>query len=327
MTGVGDAEKEDGVDDGPLDGVPEAAAVARDRPRALHYGEFYGLKPLPEGPLLVVHGNCQAESMRVLLQGAEGAPCVSVRIPAVHELAPDEVPLLQRLLARASTVVTQPIADGYHDLPLGSAEVAAAAPGARVAVFPVFRWVGLFPWQAVYTDPDAGDPPVVPYHDLRTLLRALGRPVPDTTEDAVRAVSRWSLAELDRREQRAGAVRVHDLAEPAGVDAAHTANHPGNTVLIGAARRVEQALGWPATAADPGRVLLGGVRTPLEPVVLRALGLDAGAARDHWLVGGEPVTTDEVDSVQRAWYEAHPEVAQRLLTRAGQQLELLGAAS
>ena len=46
-----------------------------DLPRAMHYGEFYGLRPIPdsERPLLVVHGNCRAESIRLLLQDAEDA--------------------------------------------------------------------------------------------------------------------------------------------------------------------------------------------------------------------------------------------------------------
>jgi len=40
--------------------------------RRQHYAQFYGLLPLPadERPLLLVHGNCQAEALRVLLASA-----------------------------------------------------------------------------------------------------------------------------------------------------------------------------------------------------------------------------------------------------------------
>ena len=156
---------------------PDLPPVAlADLPRAMHYGEFYGLKPMPasDKPLLVVHGNCQAESIRLLLQDAEDAPCVSVRVPAVHELTADEIPFLKRLLERAAVVLTQPVSDGYHDLPLGASEVHAAAPAARLVRWPVIRYAGLLPWQVVFSHQDEGDPPVVPYHDVRTMMLALG---------------------------------------------------------------------------------------------------------------------------------------------------------
>lgn len=41
-----------------------------DPGRRAHYGEFYGLTELPDAPIFMVHGNCQAESLRVLLHGA-----------------------------------------------------------------------------------------------------------------------------------------------------------------------------------------------------------------------------------------------------------------
>lgn len=307
------------------DGIRVARAAAADPPRARHFGGFYGLEPLPEGPLLVVHGNCQAESLRLLLQQAEGAPCVSVRMPAVHELAADEVPLLQRLLARAQFVVTQPIADDYHGLPLGTSQVSAAAPHATTVVFPVFRYAGVHPWQIVHTDPEVGDPPVVPYHDARTIMAAAGQPSPETTEDGIRAVAHWSLDELSRREERAGAVPASDLVEPAGVEVTNTINHPGNPVLLGLSRRVEERLGWPVTATDPGRVLLNSVHTPVEARVLRALDLDEEGARDHWVVGGQPVDDADIVAAQRDWYAAHPHVVADLRHKAARQLELLGA--
>lgn len=313
-------------------GVAEAAAVADDPGRARHYGVFYGLDPVPtDRPLLVVHGNCQAESLRVVLQqGRQGtdAPCASVRIPPVHEIAADEVALLERLLRRARWVLTQPIADDYRDLALGSHQVARLASRATVMIYPVFRYAGLHPWQIVHNHPGVGDPPLVPYHDARTLLAAAGLPAPTTTAEGIRAVSRWSLDELTRREVASGAQPVSDLVFAAGAGAAHTVNHPGNEIIVGLARRVEAGLGWRVQAGDPGRTLLDSVHTPVEAPVRAALGLPAAGAGESdsdWVVGGTVVSAAEVRAVQLDWYEQHPSVVTHLLDRSAAQLQMLGA--
>ncbi len=303
------------------------AAARADLPRAHHYGEFYGLKPLPEGcPFLLVHGNCQAEALRLLLQDAPQAPCSSVRIPPVHELAADEVPFLGRLLRRCDVLVVQPVADGYHDLPLGTGDVVRTAENGRpthTVVFPVFRFVGVYPYQVVTGAPEL-QPPVVPYHDLRTLLRAAGRPAPPPLDaDRVEAVTRWSLGELQRREDASGTLPVHDLVRSAGVGAANTINHPGNAVLVGLARRVQVALGWPQTATDPGFELLDSVHTPLEAAVRDALQPSA-PVRAGWRVGGEDIPDETVVDEQLAWYATHPEAVTRILDRSAEQLRCLG---
>ncbi|MEO7753611.1 MAG: WcbI family polysaccharide biosynthesis putative acetyltransferase [Terracoccus sp.] len=314
--------------------LPDGAAVVGsavcDPARAWHYGEFYGLKPVPdEAPLLVVHGNCQAESLRILLQQAPDSPCASVRIPPVHELHADEVPLLQRLLRRAAAVVVQPIAGGYHDLPLGTEDVRRASPVAEVVVFPVFRYAGLLPCQVVHTDATHGDPPVVPYHDVCTLLRAAGRDedaarVSAGLGDHARAVSQWSLDELARRESASGSVVVSDLVTGAGARSTNTINHPGNPILVGLAQRVEEALGWPTTAQDPGRELLDSIHAPLDARVLAALGLDPVAATDHWRVGDRELHPEDVARDQIDWYRERPAVLEDLLGRSATQLRLLG---
>lgn len=312
--------------------LPDLPPVAlADLPRAHHYGEFYGLKPLPEDDrFLVVHGNCQAEALRLLVQDAPKAPCASVRMPPVHELTAEEVPLLQRLLLRASVVLTQPVTDGYHDLPLGMAQVAAAAPDATVVVWPVIRYAGLLPWQVVFNHPRAGDPPVVPYHDVRTMLRAAGEPEPRTGDAEFRAVSAWSLHELGERERRAGAVPVSDLVREAGPSATNTVNHPGNGVLVAMARRLQGHLGWPVTAADPGFTLLDSVHAPVDPVVLEALGLadapsDAASreAKGDWVVEGERVPAEHIATAQIAWYHQNPDVLHDVLMRSANQRRLL----
>ena len=296
----------------------------------MHYGEFYGLKPLPdsEKPLLVVHGNCQAESIRLLLQAADEAPCVSVRMPAVHELTADEIPFLHRLLEAAAVVLTQPVTDGYHELPLGAAEVQAAAPMARVVRWPVIRYAGLLPWQVVFSHEEAGDPPVVPYHDVRTVALALGEELPHPSPAAFRAVAEWSLTELHDRETRAGAVPVSRLIVDAGARATNTINHPGNPVLVSLARALQRRLIWPVTAADPGYELLDSVRAPRDPSVLDALEIDhprLDVAEEGWVVGGEAVPDAEVVEAQLAWYLRHPEVLAAVATRSAEQRRLLGA--
>ncbi|WP_404392752.1 WcbI family polysaccharide biosynthesis putative acetyltransferase [Humibacillus xanthopallidus] len=307
------------------DASSDVRAITADPARARHYGHFYGLEPLPDGdrPLLVVHGNCQAESLRQLLQDAPGAPWSSVRLPPVHELAADEVPLLQRLLARADVVLTQPIADDYHDLPLGAGQVQQTATRARTVVWPVIRYSGLHPWQIVHHHAEEGDPPLVPYHDARTVLRAAsGAPLRPAAQVAV-AVSESSIAELRRREAAAGAVPVSDLVLEAGAGAMRTINHPANPVLVGLARRAEEVLGLPATAVDPGRRLLDAVHAPVEAEVLDALGIDSSAARESWLIAGEPVPDAEVAATQLAWLQSRPHVVDDIVRRHRTQLALL----
>ncbi len=304
-----------------LDALPAAARA--DLPRAHHYGEFYGLKPLPDDgrPLLVVHGNCQAESLRLLLQNAPDAPCSSVRIPAVHEIAADEMPFLERLLRRSDVLVVQPIASGYRDLALGTDDVQATAGRTRSVVFPVFRFVGLQPYQVVT---GSSNPPVVPYHDLRTALRAAGLPpAPRLDADRVEAVTAWSLAALRQREEAAGAVPVHDLVRGTGVRAANTVNHPGNPVLVDLARRIQGALGWAETATDPGFELLDSVHSPLEQGVRDAVDPSA-PVRDDWVVDGHAVPDAHVVEEQLAWYAGHPDVVELVLGRSTDQLRCLG---
>ncbi|MEO9151253.1 MAG: WcbI family polysaccharide biosynthesis putative acetyltransferase [Lapillicoccus sp.] len=301
------------------------AGALADLPRARHYGQFYGLAPLPEdGPLLVVHGNCQAEALRVLLDGAPRSPCTSVRVPALHEIAADEMPLLARLLDRADVLLTQPVAGGYHGLPLGTADVRRAASRARTVVFPIVRFVGLHPYQVVTSAPELR-PPEVPYHDLRTVLRASGAaPAPTLDAERLEATTAWSLRALRLREEAAGAVPVHDLLRAAGTRAANTINHPGNPVLLGLARRLQRTLGWPETAEDPGRELLDSVHAPLEEQVCRLLPQGDGTVRPDWVVDGEALPDARVVAAQLAWYLDHPDVVRVVLNRASEQLRHLG---
>lgn len=289
--------------------------------RRSHYRDFYDGPTRDGRPLAVVHGNCQAEALRALLAGSHGFGWQCVRVPPVHELTSDDLGPYDRLLGAATLLVSQPVGPGYRGLPLGTAEVGARlAPGGQIVRWPVIRDAGLHPWQAIVRAADGAEPPVVPYHDLRTLT---GRtPVqPDLV-----AAATHSRAELARREQRDCDVAVSDLLPGLGAQAVHTLNHPGNALLIGLAHRVQSALDQPADAADPGRELLGGVRAPLELAVLSALGLDLEAARPYWLVGNEVVSARAVVETQRRWYATRPDVVAAGLARYADRLALLGLA-
>ena len=111
----------------------------------------------------------------------------------------------------------------------------------------------------------------------------------------------------------------------AGADAAHTVNHPGNTVLRGLAERVLARLGRPAAVRDPGRTLLDAVHAPLAADVLEALGLDAEPS-EHWVLAGRTVPDEVVRERQLQWYGEHPEVAAAGLERHAETLRLLALA-
>ncbi|WP_141494833.1 WcbI family polysaccharide biosynthesis putative acetyltransferase [Kytococcus schroeteri] len=277
-----------------------------DEGRRRHYGGFYGIEEVPDGPVGMVHGNCQAESLRVLLELADPAR-TWVRVPPVHELTAEDLPHLDRLLARTTVVVTQPVRDDYRDLPLGTAQVVArAARGAQHVMAPIVRYRGLHPQQRLVRGPGLPDPPLVPYHHTGAVARAAGLADPLPGADAVRAVAQASLAELRRRQEAAGAVPVDDLLVGAGARATNTINHPGNPVLMGLAQRVAERVGAGAVP-DPGRELLRSVFAPVTAATLDALGLE-GEPRDDWLVDGRAVPDEEVVATQAAWLRANPRV-------------------
>lgn len=297
--------------------------------RTQHYGEFYGLDDIPtDRPVAVALGNCQAEALRVLLAGAPGLR--TVRIPPVHELAAADLPHLSTLLARTQVLLSQPVRPDYRDLPLGTAQVAELLPPeAEVLRWPVIRYAGLHPYQVIVRHPAdrSLSPPVVPYHDLRTVAAALDVPreviaaAPDP--GTVQALAQASVAELARREAAQTDVAVSDVLLAAGAGAAHTINHPGNAVMSVLAQRVLAALGEPGAVADPGRDLLGGVRAPLEPAVLTGLGLP-DPPRAHWLVDGEALDDGTVRAAQEAFYRADPGWTRAALDRHGDRGRALG---
>jgi len=300
--------------------------------RTQHYGDFYGVaEPSRDSrPVLLVWGNCQAEALRILLSAVDDLPFRTVRVPAVHELTGTDVPQVRRLAEITSVLLSQPIRTGYNDMPLGTDDVAGMMPsGGRVIRWPVVRYSGLEPFSAIVRDPaDPGaDPPVVPYHDLRTLTLAAGaRPEWDVDVPAatVREAAGLSLAELRRREQAGTDIAVSDLIEELGADAMHTIDHPGNPALSALAERVLDALDAPGRIAERERALLGTTLAPRERRVLDALGLPAEAARTHWEHAGSKFSVEAVREAQLSHYAEHPDLVQAGLERYAELIDLLG---
>lgn len=293
-----------------MDDTPEQVV---DHGRREHYGQFYGLHQHdhPELPLLVVYGNCQAEATRVLLEGAAAGRWRTLRMPPVHELEAGDLPQLRAVLADTTYLVAQPVVDGYRDLPLGTQEIARQlAPGARIVRFPSVYWAALYPTQVIVRVPGLGDPPGVPYHDLRVLLAASegSRPVFGRVHpDGVRAMRDDSSAQLRQRQHRHETIDVATILEHAGAATTWVVNHPQNHVLVRQADAILACLGLTGEVTDPGRVLLGDLRTPVYPETLQALGIE-GTPRGHWSVRGEQVSEQQIADEQLRWYGEHPEV-------------------
>ncbi len=277
-----------------------------------------------ELPTLVVVGNCQAESLRLLLDGDD---VHTVRVPPLHELEPPDVASLVELLERTELFVGQPVGPDYRGLPVGTEQlVAHLPPGARTALVPPVRYAGLHPHHLLVHPPglERPDPPVVPYHDVRTVLAAAGRPADaPLTVEAVRAGAAASVAGRERREALHGSVRVSDLLARPVADSMRTINHPGNTVLEPLAARLREALGLPPRPPGVRRPLLMSIHAPLLPEVVAAHGLPDEPTAD-WTVAGERVPVAAVEAAHREWYAARPEMLATALERALPTAGLLG---
>ncbi|MDQ2851480.1 MAG: WcbI family polysaccharide biosynthesis putative acetyltransferase [Actinomycetota bacterium] len=306
----------------------DTAAQPVDQGRREHYGQFYGLHAAeqPDLPLLIVYGNCQAEATRILLDSAADQRWRTVRMPPVHELEAADLPYLRAVLADTTYLVAQPVVDGYRDLPLGTREIADLLPErAVIARFPSLRWAALFPTQVIVRVPGVGDPPVVPYHDLRVLLAAANgaRPSFDPVHpDGVRAVRDDSAAQLRARQERHGTVDAATILERAGADTGWVINHPHNYVLREVAQAILAALGLRGVVVDPGRVLLGDLRAPVYPQTLQALGIE-GTPRAQWSVRGEQVSEQDIAEEQLRWYAEHPEAVTLGLQRHAELVRVL----
>lgn len=299
--------------------------------RTLHYGEFYG-HSTPNADIdasagiAVVMGNCQAESLRIML---DGAGLHTVRVPPVHELVTADIPHLERLLERTTLLVSQPVRDDYHELPVGVRQLSNRLPtAARTVLFPVIRFAGLYPTHAIIRPPSdlSLAPPIVAYHDLRTLAEASGAdPIATVTPEMVRAIAADSIGELTRREQTFDTVRVSDLFTAPDFAQMRTLNHPGNAVFAVVADRVRARAGLVEHTVDAGRPLLDGVHAPRMAAVVDAYDLDE-QPREDWIVGGAAVPDALVREAHLEWYSEHPDAVEAGLARHRRALEILAAA-
>ena len=111
-------------------------------------------------------------------------------------------------------------------------------------------------------------------------------------------------------------------AMPTGIDM-FTINHPGNRVLVELARRIQQLLGRPADAADPGRDLLGEVVAPTPQPALAGLGLP-GVESPSWRVRGKEIPAQEIHLTQWQWYRDHPQMIDAGYRRHQAAIDLVG---
>ncbi|PPF83051.1 peptide ABC transporter ATPase [Pseudoclavibacter sp. RFBJ3] len=298
--------------------------------RLAHLAEFFAPENGPvsedDRPVGLAIGNCQAESLRLAL----GDDVRFVRTPPVHELEATDLPYLEAWLGRASFLVSQPVRDDYRGLPVGTRQLAAQLPSdARVALFPVIRFAGLYPFQAIIRPPSDTSlvPPLVPYHDLRILAEAAGvdaLPV-SASRNAVAAVAAESIAQLRTREEHHGTVTVSDLFRHPTFAQARTINHPGNPIWLETASRVRDRLGLPEVAITLDREILNSIHAPREQSVIDAWGLE-DVATESWTVEGKAIPADRIRDAHLAWYREHPDAVAAGLARHGATLEALRAA-
>ncbi|MEJ8564526.1 WcbI family polysaccharide biosynthesis putative acetyltransferase [Micrococcus sp. GPGPB33] len=169
------------------------------------------------------------------------------------------------------------------------------------------------------------DPPVVPYHDLRVLAEAATGRRREVAPAAIREAAAASVQALRAREEAKGTLSMADLVAAERGVGFYTVNHPTNTLLTRVAERVAERLpGDVAVQPVPAsRVLLGGVRAPLEAVVVEALDLDAEPTED-WTVAGQTVPAEQLRQTHLDWYAQNPQAVEVGMRKYADQLRLLG---
>jgi hypothetical protein len=301
--------------------------------RREHYRDFYApCADASDRDLWLVVGNCQAEALRRVLDQVPDRPYRTARIPPVHELTDDDLPYLDVLLRQTKVLLSQPIRPDYRDLPIGTRQLAERlAPGAACIRWPVIRDAGLYPFQVIVRRPAdrSVTPPVVPYHDLRTIVAARERRAPtepwdvDVSAEQIRAVATISRDELAMRERRDCDVGISDVLPALGIDAAHTINHPGNAVFYALTRRILESAGLSPAVTTVDGVLLSSVTAPLEARVLSAHGLSA-TPRENWCQQGGVITPDTVHAGQLQWYSDNQDFIDLAEERHRMVMDVLG---
>ncbi len=281
-------------------------------------------------PLWVILGGPQADSLRRLLTADLRAPYIAVSASSVDDMTLADVPGMLRLLNHADALITEHLPSGYRGLPVGLGDLLPhLRPGIPVVTFPRISYAGLHPFH-VGRDPVAGlsDPPMVPYHDLRSVAVAAGRMSPESARDLVppaqviREFAAWQLLRM-RRNEALTDCSIASSVRGAGLGAVHTVDRPGNLLLLRIAQDIQRALDVDITAVDPGTLLLGQCRGPVEPQVAEALGVEAPTS-DRWSVNGRNLTIRRVQRAHVRWYHRHPDVLKAVLAAEAPRMEMLG---
>ena len=165
----------------------------------------------------------------------------------------------------------------------------------------------------------------MPYHDLRVLAEAATGRRREVAPAAIREAAAASVQALRAREEAKGTLSMADLVAAERGVGFYTVNHPTNTLLTRVAERVAERLpGDVAVQPVPAsRVLLGGVRAPLEAVVVEALDLDAEPTED-WTVAGQTVPAEQLRQTHLDWYAQNPQAVEVGMRKYADQLRLLG---
>ena len=197
------------------------------------------------------------------------------------------------------------------------------------------RWAGLHPAQVIVRTP-AGEPPIVPYHDLRVIAacrragdhaaRVTSADLPQLDERAVGALRDASLAELTRRIEAHGAVDIRDALTRPGRRSVHVINHPTNDVLVEVADRIAAALDLGAPREyDPGRSLLGALVAPMDEraAAFAQVPMSDDDVARVWQVRGQAVGEDELVAAHATWYAEHPQALADAVRRHATLLEIV----
>lgn len=281
-------------------------------------------------PLWVIHGGPQADPLRRILTTDVHAPYIAVSATSADELTAADLPTFLRLLNHADAFICENLPRGYRGLPIGFEDLLPhLRPGIPVVTFPRVGYAGLHPFQ-VGRDPAAGlpDPPLVPYHDLRSVAAATETVPPEQarhtfpSDQVIREFAAWQLLRIRREESRTD-VSIAGSVRSAGLEAVHTVDRPGNILLLTIARDILAALDAEDTIIDPTAVLYGQYRSPVDPRIAQALGTPVPET-DTWSANGKDLTLEEIRDAQIAWYREHPEVAKAVVAAEAPRMDLLG---
>lgn len=272
-------------------------------------------------PSVAVIGNCQAESLRIVLDAS--GRFNSFRIPPIHEWGSADLEHVKKVLNRTDILVSQPVRDDYRGLPCGVDQLAAMLPeSATMLKVPVLRFSALNPYYAIVRPLD---PPVVPYHDLRIVAALAG--IRQVNQPDWHGCFDHNVVQMAQREKAHGTVVMSDWL--ATVPVWHTLNHPDNSTLQELGNRVLNSLslqsdGKGAARAPEDREMLGNLQAPILAEAASALGCEA--VRETWTLGGEALPDEMISQAHHQFYTAHPELITNAVTRHSELLHRLGFA-